>query len=625
MLLSILYLALFIYVGLLLARRAVPDGSAAVILPLGCGFGVSLLAVLPAALALALGFTLPAVLLAAAAAGVLGGVLLRRGVRLRGMAKDADCGALWACILPVALITLYLLHTHVLHMVNGAYHTGQSCYGDMPMHLGFIKYIAQSGEFLPCYPLLGGEHRFGYPFLCETVSSVFLVLGAGLRTAYLLPMLPAFLSVYGMFWQLAHRMTDSAVKASLAFYLFFMGSGFGFVYFLGSAEKFAGIFTGFYTTPTNFVEQNIEWVTPIVDLLIPQRATLFGWCVLFPAVYLLWRFCYEGKRRLWPWLALLALPLPLLHTHSALALVLLCLMGGVYTLAQGARRETLLPWLELAAVCGAAWLAQMLPTVLAQSLDGQHMLRLHFNWINGQDDGTLKDNYFWFYIKNIGLVYLLLVPAFIHAKPKQRWLYGGGLAILALAEFVVFQPNNYDNNKLLYVWHMLGCILAAQLLVDLFAKVRALPWRALGLAVCCFAAMFGSVLTVGREIFSDYQHWSANDIALADYIDANAESDALFLTSDSHVTPVFALAGRRILCGSGSYVYYHGMDYADEYSAMAALYEHPNEGTLAAWDVGYVLFDSSVYGKFADADESWYAARYPIWYENDGCRVYKIV
>lgn len=133
------------------------------------------------------------------------------------MAKDADCGALWACILPVALITLYLLHTHVLHMVNGAYHTGQSCYGDMPMHLGFIKYIAQSGEFLPCYPLLGGEHRFGYPFLCETVSSVFLVLGAGLRTAYLLPMLPAFLSVYGMFWQLARRVTAAPPRRALRF------------------------------------------------------------------------------------------------------------------------------------------------------------------------------------------------------------------------------------------------------------------------------------------------------------------------------------------------------------------------------------------------------------------------
>lgn len=491
MLFSVFYLSLFLSVGLLSARRAVPDGSAAVIVPLGCGFGVSLLAVLPALFAVVLGFTLPAAALAAAAAAGIGAALLYRGTRLRGMAKDPDSGALWACLLPVVLITLYLLHTHVLHLVDGAYHTGQSCYGDMPMHLGFIKYIAQSGEFLPRYPLLGGTHRFGYPFLCETVSSVFVVLGADLRTAYLLPMLPAFLSVYGMFWQLARRVTDSVGKACLAFYLFFMGSGLGFVYFLGSADSFAGIFTGFYTTPTNFVEKNIEWVNPIVDLLIPQRATLFGWCVLLPAAYLLWRFCYEGERRLWPWLAALVLPLPLLHTHSALALVLLCLVGGVYTLAQGPRRKTLL------------------------------------------------------------------------------------------------------------------------------------PWRALGLAACCFAGMFGSVLTVGREALSDYRQWSADDMALADHIDENAGSDALFLTSDSHLTPVFALAGRRILCGSGSYVYYHGMDYSAEYNAMRALYETPDEDTLAAWDIGYAVFDSSVYAKFA-ADESWYAARYDVWYENAACRVYKI-
>ena len=600
-----------------------PDGSAAVIVPLGFGFGVSLLAVLPALFAVVLGFTLPAAALAAAAAAGIGAALLYRGTRLRGMAKDPDSGALWACLLPVVLITLYLLHTHVLHLVDGAYHTGQSCYGDMPMHLGFIKYIAQSGEFLPRYPLLGGTHRFGYPLFVRDGLQRFC--GTGGRPAHGVSAADAARVFVGVRHVLAagaarDRQRRQGVSGVLPV---FMGSGLGFVYFLGSADSFAGIFTGFYTTPTNFVEKNIEWVNPIVDLLIPQRATLFGWCVLLPAVYLLWRFCYEGERRLWPWLAALVLPLPLLHTHSALALVLLCLVGGVYTLAQGPRRKTLLPWLGLAAVCGAAWLCQMLPTVLAQSLDGQHMLRLHFNWINGQDDGTLRDNYFWFYIKNIGLVYLLLIPAFLRAKPKQRWLYGGGLAILALAEFVVFQPNNYDNNKLLYVWHILGCILAAQLLVDIFAEVRALPWRALGLAACCFAGMFGSVLTVGREALSDYRQWSADDMALADHIDENAGSDALFLTSDSHLTPVFSLAGRRILCGSGSYVYYHGMDYSAEYNAMRALYETPDEDTLVAWDIGYAVFDSSVYAKFA-ADESWYAARYDVWYENAACRVYKI-
>ena len=72
MLFSVFYLSLFLSVGLLSARRAVPDGSAAVIVPLGCGFGVSLLAVLPALFAVVLGFTPPAVALAAVAAAGIG-------------------------------------------------------------------------------------------------------------------------------------------------------------------------------------------------------------------------------------------------------------------------------------------------------------------------------------------------------------------------------------------------------------------------------------------------------------------------------------------------------------------------------------------------------------------------
>mgnify|MGYP003274087998 FL=1 len=314
-----------------------------------------------------------------------------------------------------------------------------------------------------------------------------------------------------------------------------------------------------------------------------------------------------------------------MHTHSALALVLICLACGVYTLVCRPRTKAVLaPWGWFALVCGVVWLVEMWNTVFAQSLDGQHMLRLHLNWINGQDDGTLKDNYFWFYIKNIGLVYLLLIPAFFHAKPKQRWLYGGGLAILVLAEFVVFQPNNYDNNKLLYIWHLLGCLLVASLLMDWFGKVRAIPWRALGLCLCCFITMFGSVLTVGREALSDYWQWSADDITMADYIDDNTETDAVFLTSDSHLCPVFSLAGRRILCGSGSFVYYHGMNYTAEYNAMHQLYENPDEVSLAQWGIDYVLFDGYVFSNIQNADESWYAARYPLWYENGGSRIYKI-
>lgn len=621
-LLSIAVLGVFLWAGWQAARRALPGEPPALTLPLGCGFGVALLAALPAVFALALGFHLPAVVLAVILALLLGLWLRRIGPRGEKRSPGAGWGPMLCCVLPLLAVTAVLLHTHVLHEVDGVYHTGQSCYGDMAMHLGFIKHIAVTGEFPPDYPLLGGEHRFGYPFLCETVSSVFLLLGARLRTAYILPMLAALASVYGMMWQLARRVLGSAAKACLAFWLFFMGSGFGFVYFLGSAEDFAGIFTGFYTTPTNYVEENILWVNPIVDLLVPQRATLFGWCILFPALYLLWRFCFEGESRLWLPLALLVLPLPLMHTHSALALVLICVVCLVYTLiCRPHTRSALLPWLLFASVCGVIWLAEMWNTVFAQSMDGQNMLRLHFNWINNKN-GALTDNYFWFYIKNIGLVYLLLIPAFFHAAPRQRWLYGGGLLIWAVAECVVFQPNLYDNNKLLFIWHMLGCLLAAGLLWDLCAGLRT-ALRTAVLALCCFLGMFGSVLTVGRELLSDYIQWSADDIALAEYVDENAEADALFLTSDSHLTPVFSLAGRRILCGSGSFVYYHGMDYGAEYAAMHQLYETPDEAALDAWGVDYVLFDSYVLSGFS-ADESWYSSRYELWYQNGTARVYKI-
>ena len=177
---SFVYLAVFLLAGFCIARRALPQAGLSVSIPLGCGFGVSLLAFVPACFAVVLGFRLPALLLAAAVVAALAVWLARHGTPFTRV-PDPDAAALWACVLPLAVVTLYLLHTHVLHLVDGSYHTGQSCYGDMAMHLGFIKNIAVTGKLPPVYPLLGGEHRFGYPFLCETVSSVFLRLRGGLR------------------------------------------------------------------------------------------------------------------------------------------------------------------------------------------------------------------------------------------------------------------------------------------------------------------------------------------------------------------------------------------------------------------------------------------------------------
>ncbi|MBQ8648296.1 MAG: hypothetical protein IJ484_09150 [Oscillospiraceae bacterium] len=615
---SLLYLALFLWAGISLARRVCPEEGAALWFPLGSSIALAMLEAFPALFSLALGFRLPAALLAGAVAFALGiGASARRGARFTA---GEDLPAMLACVLPLWLLSLYLLHTHVLLAEGGAYYTGQSCYGDLPMHLAFIKSIAVQGTFPPEYPLLAGQSLFGYPFLCESVSSVFLLLGADLRSASLLPAGVAMVAVFGMGWQLAYRAAEShAGKASLAYALFFVGSGFGFFYFLGGEEgNFTRIFTAFYETPTNYVEENVRWVNPIADLLVPQRATLFGWATLFACLYLLYRFTFEKEHRLWPVLGLMAGTLPLTHTHSLLALVLVSagwLVHALITFRNEPRR--LLPWLGYAALAGALCLPQLFGVIFRQTSTGNNFLRFHFNWANEGDP------YFWFYIKNIGIVYLLLIPAFVTAGRTMRWMYSGGLLILLIAEFVLFQPNPYDNNKILFIWHLLGCILTADFVWDILEQLKSRRAAVLLGSVILFLGTFGSVLTLGREAVSSYRMFGSEDIAYAAFIEEKADPEALFLTGTHHLNPVVSLAGRNIVCGSSLYVYYHGMNYSAQEQAVRQMYESPTEELLAQWGVDYVSISSWERGSY-QVDEAFYVGRYPVWYQNSEYTVYDV-
>ena len=448
---------------------------------------------------------------------------------------------------------------------------------------------------------------------------MFLLLGAPLKFACILPQVVALAAVFGGGWLLAKNLLQSSVKASLAYVLFFLGSGFGFAYFLeGGSENFTRIFTAYYETPTNYVEENIRWVNPIADLLIPQRATLFGWALLFPCLALLMRFALNGERRLWPALVLLAASLPLVQTHSALALVLIC--GVLFVRALAVHRtdwRALRPWLLFAGATGILWLPLMLTQILPHTQEGSGFLRWHFNWSN---EG---DNYFWFYIKNIGLVYILLLPAFLWAGKNLRWVYGGGLLILLLSEFVEFQPNNYDNNKLLFIWHLLGCILVANLLVDLLKKVDKKSVQAVLAVMLVFTGTFGSILTLGREAVSQYQHFDADAIAVAEYVEENTDPMGRFLCGTQLLNPVLSLAGRPILCASGTWLYYHGMDYSAQEAAVRQLLEAPSEEELAQWDIDYVMIGPSERADYT-VDESWFAAHCILLYDQGGYSVYQV-
>ena len=613
--LSFLHLALYLlaayrYAALLLPREDTLTRTAAAV-------SLALFAQmwLPALLSFALGFTLLSQLLGLALFLLPLPFLRKKQSPVLKTDKKTLRLHLF-CVLPALLLCAVLLCTHVLRPQDGAYHTGQSCYGDMSMHLAFITSLARTGAFPPEYSIQAGV-KMGYPFLCDSVSSTYLLLGAHLQVAYCLPMLAALYAVFSWYFVLMNRFLRSEKRACLAFVLFFLGGGIGLWYFLDGARAdssvFTRIFTAFYETPTNNVNANVVWVNPIADLLIPQRATLFGWSILLPCLYLLYRMAFEGETQYAPYLGVLAGGLPLLHTHSFLALAMLSLSAFVRQLVVNWRKT--LPYLLYAGIAALLALPQLICFTFAQA-SGEGFLRFSFNWVNQSDP------YLWFYVKNIGITFILLPFALLTEKRlRPFWLCA--LPLWILCEFVVFQPNLYDNNKLLFVVHMLTCGVVASFLATLYHKLQGLPGRALMAACAVFLGTISGTLTLAREAVSDYELFSAAQVDAAQYAAQNLPRDAVLLTADEHNNPFASLAGLTIVQGSPSYLFFHGVYDTDRAADVYAMYTEPGalDRLKDAYGITHVVLSSHEYAMGADASV---LDHLPVVYENSDVTIYAV-
>lgn len=224
----------------------------------------------------------------------------------------------WVCMSGMFVFFAMMLVSHSFPMGDGGeIRTGQCTYGDMNMHLGFITSIANQQTFPPDYSILPGV-KLAYPFLCDSVSSSVYIFGTSLWIAYMLPMLLAIFQAMLGFYCLGTVVLKDKAKALVAWILFFFNGGFGFIYFFDklevNKENFTRIFTGFYTTPTNLVDDNVRWSNVIVDMLLPQRATLFGWAVLFGTLALIYRAMEEKKVSYFVLAAVFGGALPMIHT-----------------------------------------------------------------------------------------------------------------------------------------------------------------------------------------------------------------------------------------------------------------------------------------------------------------------
>lgn len=595
------------------------------------------------------------------------------------------------------IVFCIMLSTHTLSVGEDGIHTGQSTYGDMNMHLGFITSIAKQQTFPPYYSILP-ETKLSWPFLCDSISSSIYIWGASLRWAYMLPMYFAILQVMAGFYCIAYSWLKKASHAALAWFLFFYNGGLGFVYFIdwtsNDVYTLKDIFTQFYQTPTNLTDNNIRWVNIIVDMLLPQRATLFGYAILFTCIWLLWRCVFNKEHDLFPITAILTASLPMIHTHSFLAMgmisvawllvfllreinfksfinypakasikypgrillaAFLIFMCGLQILI---KNTTIIGSAQLFIICitvllfiaciilcclilhikqygikklAFTWgiylciilllaLPQLLYWTFEQASGSSFNIGL-FNW------GNLGDNYLWFYIKNWGIILLLLIPAICYSSYRNLGILSAGFLIWFVVELIAFSPNPYDNNKLLYVAYIFLCCISAKYGCDIYNRLKLIKGTRLWCALFLLLSGISAILSIGRELVSDCTLYSNSHLEAAAYVDGNTPVDSTFLTNDRHINEIASLTGRNIVSGAPSFLAPHGVYDEVRVSDVKIMFENPAESKylFQKYSVDYVMISSWERSSYA-VDEAAFDSMFKCVFScnNDEIKIYKV-
>ena len=540
------------------------------------------------------------------------------------------------------LLWFWLLYSHNLRLgSDGIMHTGQCGWGDMNMHLGFITSIAKQKMMPPEYSIYPGN-KLGYPFLSDSISSSIYIMGASLRWAYTLPMIFAFAHTLCMFFLIANSFLKSKEKSILALLLYFLNGGFGFAYFLNWSHeggyKFKDIFTGFYTTPTNLTGENIRFVNIIADMLLPQRATLFGYATLFAAIYLLYKAVFEDRRSYFVVAAVFGSALPMVHTHSFLSFGLIAASFLLAKLFIGNGKE-------FKGDSGLFFIGYMVLMVILEALvrtrfgdkilvDEKYLMHITIGIFtlfvaygiyqivlyvkdNGYKDivktwgyfliivvvlslpqligfglkqvagsgegfvggyfnwGNQGENYIWFYFKNIGIVFVLGLAGLCGLDKKKFAFALPIVPLMLVVDTIGLTPNRYDNNKVLYVAYMFFVIIAADYTIRIWNRIKQMKGSLILAAFFITIGFLSGLLTIGREAASDMELYGADQVEMARWIEDNTEPTDVFLTSDRHNNIISSMTGRNIVCGYGGLLGPHGFNTTERLEEEKLMFEDP--------------------------------------------------
>lgn len=444
-----------------------------------------------------------------------------------------------------------------------AFHT---VWADYPFHTSIITSFVYKDVF--SFPLAHPQFldiNTHYPFIMDLYSAVLMKGGLDLRSAIIIPNILFQLSLFGLLYFLAYRLTG------------FKGAGI--------VATLIFIFAGF---PGGLQPAGIHFLNPMYAVIMPQRTAIIGMAISFVVYLLLFHALCAEKREETSALELTGTHkelmlagvliglLPYIHAHSFIATGFVAFFLASFALIKE-RDVKIIIFLFLPLMLLS--LPQILYIRMGVSQDflvffpgwtdtNMNMI-MGFDWSSflpallSIAKTTALIESFW--ALNAGGLIILLSLGFCKARNETRIFYLPFLLLFVLANVVKFQPWYFDNYKLFLHWLALTAIMAALALCWLndFTKTKnsKKTLAALSIAALLIACAIFGVVTHVTMLQNTYMVWSGDEIQMAAWVRENTASDSVFLTGSAHNHPIPALTGRQRVMGYEGWLWSHGIDW----------------------------------------------------------------
>jgi len=508
-------------------------------------------------------------------------VMLLALLRIKPQMKETKI--FWITVVSWGAFLIKLFSQMMVVRADGIWAGGSNVWGDWAGHMGYIANWLYGNNLPPQNPWYAGV-RLSYPFLFDFTSAILAKIGLSIPWSMQLPGIIFGLIIVVLLFKLAEKITNKPLVGAITVMIFMFSGGLGWIYLKDGAKE-----------ATHYYEKNIQWVNFVISEMVPQRGILIGIAAAL-VVFGLWWVGWEKKEKKYFLAAgITAGLIPFFHAHTFLVMAG---VGGSYFLMSRNR----------------LWLYFLIPAVI---LAGPQFLYFFpqasgfIRWQPGWTAYVQNDNWVWFWIKNIGLMTVLIPTAWATAWKKDRrlfWLYLPFVIIFAAANLWIFQPWENDNSKLLRFWYLASSILVGWWLVRI-PKVLAIIF--LIMITLAGAIDAGSWLDFEKN---KLQMWSREDIVLAEEVKKLTDRDAVFLTNDAHNHWVVDLAGRKIVMGFKGWLWSWGINYSEREKDVEKMW---NTGQIVkSYNISYVIIGPGMRDNFS--------GKYPLLLDRDGQKIFDV-